>query len=382
MGSAMSEVPFFDLGPLVRGESEEIHSAIDAVLQSGYFVGGPVTETFENEFAQFLGVEHCIGVANGLDALRLLLEAHGIGAGDEVIVPAFTYYATWLGVTQTGATPVPVDVLASSANLDPSALEAAITPRTRAILPVHLYGQAADMAGVLDVARRHDLLVFEDAAQSHGSVSNAGMTGAVADGAGFSFYPTKNLGALGDAGAVTTPDAAIAARIRSRRSYGQGSSKYDHVDTGWNSRLDPVQAAVLSVHLRKLESWTARRREIAAFYQQALGTRLAAVVGPRDIQGSVWHHFVVKATDRAGLQSALLASGVHSDAHYPYAVTDLAPMQGLMAPSAVGAPFPVAEALAREVVSLPMGPWMTQDQVEQVAGALAELPDELLVLSD
>lgn len=377
----MSEVPFFDLGPLVRGESDEIHSAIDSVLQSGYFVGGPVTETFENEFAEFLGVKHCIGVANGLDALRLLLEAHGIGAGDEVIVPAFTYYATWLGVTQTGATPVPVDVLASSANLDPAGLEAAITPRTRAVLPVHLYGQPADMAGILEVAKRHDLLVFEDAAQSHGSVSNAGMTGAVADGAGFSFYPTKNLGALGDAGAVTTSDDAVAATVRSRRSYGQGSSKYDHVDTGWNSRLDPIQAAVLSVHLRKLGGWTTRRREIAATYKEALGARTSAVVGPVDIQGSVWHHFVLRAQNRAELQSALRAGGVHTDAHYPYAVTSLAPMQGLMAPAAVGVRFPVAEALAQQVVSLPMGPWMTQDQVDQVAGALAALPDGLLHLA-
>jgi len=374
----MSTVPFFDLGPLVRAEADEVHAAFDTVLSSGYFVGGPVTETFENQFADFLGVKHCIGVANGLDALRLALEAYGIGPGDEVIVPAFTYYATWLGVTQTGATPVPVEVLGSTANLDPAAVEAAITPRTRAILPVHLYGQAADLAALKAIAGTHGLLLFEDAAQSHGAMSNAGMTGTVGDAAGFSFYPTKNLGALGDAGAVTTSDDEIARIVRSRRSYGQGSSKYDHVDTGWNSRLDPLQAAVLSLHLGKLAGWTVRRREIATAYRDALGTRTGTMVGPVDIESSVWHHFVIRANDRERLQAHLLEAGVQTDAHYPYAVNRLAPMRELMTPESAAAEFPVAERLAREVVSMPMGPWMTEEQVERVASALTGVPDDLL----
>lgn len=372
------KVPFFDLGALIRSEATELHSALDDVLASGYFVGGPLTEKFESEFASFVGSSHAVGVANGLDALRLILEAYEIGPGDEVIVPAFTYYATWLGITQTGATPVPVDVDASTANLDPSLVEDAITPRTKAILPVHLYGQAADLGAIMEIAGRHGLIVVEDAAQAHGAVSTGGTVGATGHAAGFSFYPTKNLGALGDAGGVTTSDAAVADRIRSRRSYGQGASKYDHVDTGWNSRLDPMQAAFLSLHLTKLAGWTERRREIARTYLDALSGREASVVGPADVAGSVWHHFVLKAADRARLQQHLAEEGVASDAHYPYAVHQLAPMKPLLTGASVDARFAVSEALAQQVTSLPMGPWMNDDQVEHVAATLRGLPDDIL----
>ena len=372
------KVPFFDLGALIRSESTELHSALDEVLASGYFVGGPLTEKFESEFASFVGSTYAVGVANGLDALRLILEAYEIGPGDEVIVPAFTYYATWLGITQTGATPVPVDVVSSTANLDPALVEAAITPRTKAILPVHLYGQAADLGAIMEIAGRHGLIVVEDAAQAHGAVSTGGTVGATGHAAGFSFYPTKNLGALGDAGGVTTSDAAVADRIRSRRSYGQGASKYDHVDTGWNSRLDPMQAAFLSLHLTKLAGWTARRREIAQTYLDALAGREASVVGPADVAGSVWHHFVIKAADRARLQQHLAGEGVASDAHYPYAVHQLAPMKPLLTGASVDARFAVSEALAQQVTSLPMGPWMDDDQVAHVAATLRGLPDDIL----
>lgn len=376
----MTTVPFFDLGQSVRPHADELHAALDEVLASGYFVGGAITSRFEDEFAAFVGAEHAVGTANGLDSIRLILEAYGIGPGDEVIVPAFTYYATWLGVTQTGATPVPVEVLADTANLDPEAVAAAITDRTRAIIPVHLYGQAADVAAIRAVVKPHGIVIVEDAAQSHGAMSTAGMTGIAGDAAAFSFYPTKNLGALGDAGGVTTNDADVAARIRSRRSYGQGASKYDHVDTGWNSRLDPIQAAFLSIHLRKLPEWTARRREIASTYFDALGEKGEATVAPRDVSKSVFHHFVLKASDRAALQSYLTENGVSSDAHYPYAVTQLAPMQPLMNEKSRSARFPVSEALATQVTSLPMGPWMTQPQVDHVAAVLHELPASLLAL--
>lgn len=375
----MSTVPFYDLGSITRSEAQELHEALDVVLDTGYFVGGPTTEKFESEFADFIGSSDAVGVANGLDAIRLALEALGVGPGDEVIVPAFTYFATWLGVIQTGATPVPIDSLASSANMDPDEIEAAITEKTKAVLPVHLYGQAADLAAIQKVTKSHGLLLLEDAAQSHGAQSTAGMTGAVGHAAAFSFYPTKNLGALGDAGAVTTSDPVIAARVRSRRSYGQGSTKYDHIDTGWNSRLDPLQAAFLSLHLHRLTEWTAERRRIAQTYIEALGThRAAAVVGPQDVNQSVWHHFVIKASDRNKLQGYLSNEGVSSDAHYPYAVHQLPPMKKLLNVNGRQLSFPVAERLAEEVTSLPMGPWMTAVQIDKVASVLAGTPEELL----
>ncbi|HEY8913978.1 DegT/DnrJ/EryC1/StrS family aminotransferase [Lacisediminihabitans sp.] len=373
-------VPFFDLGQAIRPERAALHRALDEVIDSGYFIGGALTNRFESEFADFVGAEHCIGTGNGLDAIRLILEAYDIGVGDEVIVPAFTFYATWLGVTQTGATPVPVEVFGHSANIDPGDIERAITPRTKAIIAVHLYGQAADLRAVRAVADAHGLVVVEDAAQSHGAMSTAGMTGSAGDAAAFSFYPTKNLGALGDAGAVTTSDPEIARRVTSRRSYGQGSSKYDHVDTGWNSRLDPLQATFLSLHLANLDTWTARRRSIASTYLEALGPgRSAGVVGPVDVSGSVWHHFVLRAQARAELQAFLSERGVTTDAHYPYSVHELAPMRALMSEDSLAQSFPVAEALSRQVTSLPMGPWMNDAQVAQVAAALHEVPDTLLV---
>jgi dTDP-4-amino-4,6-dideoxygalactose transaminase len=364
---------------MIRSEASDLHAALDRVLDIGYFVGGPVTASFEKEFASFIGVSDAIGVANGLDAIRLALEAMGVGPGDEVIVPAFTYYATWLGVIQAGASPVPVDVLPTSANLDPRAIERAITSNTKAVIPVHLYGQAADLAAIQEICTRHRLLLLEDAAQSHGAESTAGMTGTVGHAAAFSFYPTKNLGALGDAGAVTTSDPHIAELIRSRRSYGQGSSKYDHVDTGWNSRLDPLQAAFLSLHLKRLEEWTNKRRKIAQTYLDALGGhRATAVVGPHNVEASVWHHFVLKAKDRNTLQEFLTGHGIASDAHYPYAVHNLPPMRKFVSVDGELPSFPVAERLAKEVTSLPMGPWMTPQQIDQVASALSLIPEDAL----
>ncbi|HEX4402424.1 MAG TPA: DegT/DnrJ/EryC1/StrS family aminotransferase [Galbitalea sp.] len=375
----MTAVPFFDLGQGLRPHRAELHAALDEVLESGFFIGGSITSRFETEFADFIGADFCVGTGNGLDAIRLLLEAYDIGVGDEVIVPAFTFYATWLGVTQTGAAPVPIDVLSTSANVDAASIERAITSRTKAIIPVHLYGQAADMKAIRAVADAHGLIVIEDAAQSHGAVSTAGRVGAAGDAAAFSFYPTKNLGALGDAGAVTTSNSEVARRVTSRRSYGMGTSKYDHVDTGWNSRLDPLQAAFLSLHLKRLDEWTTRRRAIASAYLDALGAeRAAGVVGPIAVSDSVWHHFVLRAADRPGLRDFLAQRGVTTDIHYPYAVHRLAPMRALMSEDSLAAKFPVADALADQVTSLPMGPWMSDGQVEQVADALREVPAALL----
>lgn len=379
----MTAVPFFDLGALVARSLDEIEGAIGKVLRSGQFIGGPAVEQFEVQFADYLGVRHCVGVGNGLDALRLALEAKKIGSGDEVIVPAFTFYATLLSVMQTGATPVSVDVLEHSANIDPVAIEAAITERTRAIVVVHLYGQSADMPTILEIAAKHNLNVFEDTAQSHGAASEAGLAGAVGLAGAFSFYPTKNLGAFGDAGAVVTSDDDLAAIVRSRRSYGQGATKYDHVDSGWNSRLDPIQAAVLSVNLTHLDEWNARRRSIAQAYLIALGNRAFAVVGPHDTSRSVWHHFVLRARDRSGLREFLALRGVATDVHYPYAAYGLEPVKRHIAKTHTPVSnsvvaHPVADSLSREVTSLPMGPWMTDAQVEAVVDALSQVPDAML----
>ena len=374
----MTQVPFFDLGQLVRSYSREIHACLDEVIDGGYFVGGPITGRFEAEFAASVGTDHCVGTGNGLDALRLILEAYGIGPGDEVIVPAFTFFATWLGVTQVGATPVPVDVQAWTGNIEPDLIRPALSDRTKAILPVHLYGRPADMAEIRAIADEFDLLVVEDAAQAHGARTVGGNVGSLGHAAAFSFYPTKNLGALGDAGCVTTSDEVIAERIRSRRSYGQGANKYEHVDTGWNSRLDPFQAAVLSLHLSRLDEWNERRRAIAGRYALALGNG-AGMLGTGDRESSVWHHAVLRATDRSALRTYFGQADIGTDVHYPYWIGTVAPMQKYLKAPVHERDFPSAVKLASEVTSLPIGPWMTDDQVDVVVEALELLPKRLLV---
>src|ERR1035441_7113136 len=247
-------VPFLDLGASYREIQAELESAILASVRSGWYIGGQDVEAFEQEFAAFTETRYCVGVANGLDALRLSLLAMGIGAGDEVIVPSNTYIATWLAVSQSGATPVPVEPVESTYNLDPERIEAAITPRTRAILPVHLYGQPADIDPIVSIAEKHGLRVLEDAAQAHGARYKGRRVGGHGDVVAWSFYPGKNLGALGDAGAVTTNDSELADRIRVLRNYGS-RVKYVNEVQGCNSRLDPVQAAALRVKLRHLDEW-------------------------------------------------------------------------------------------------------------------------------
>ena len=374
----MTPVPFYDLGQLVRSYSRDIHACLDEVIETGYFVGGPLTSRFEEEFAASIGVDHCVGTGNGLDALRLILEAYGIGPGDEVIVPAFTFFATWLAVTQTGATPVPVDVQPWTGNIEPALVRAALSERTKVILPVHLYGRPAAMAEITAIAQEFDLLVIEDAAQGHGARTAGGKVGSLGHAAAFSFYPTKNLGALGDAGCVTTSDEEVANRLRSRRSYGQGANKYEHVDTGWNSRLDPFQASVLSLHLKRLDEWTERRRLIAGRYATALD-HAPGLLGSGDPTGSVWHHAVLRATDRRQLQNYFSQAGIATDVHYPYWIGSVAPMRQYLPTPANESDFPVAVALSSQVTSLPIGPWMTDIQVDAVVAALELLPHDLLV---
>jgi dTDP-4-amino-4,6-dideoxygalactose transaminase len=378
----MNIVPFFDLGRTIRFEAKELHEALDRVIDSGYFIGGPSVERFEQEFATYVGAKHCIGVANGLDAIRLILEAYEIGPGDEVIVPAFTYYATWLAVIQTGATLVPVDVIENTANIDPTLVEEAITSKTRAIIAVHLFGQGADMLPLVHLAQKYKILLFEDAAQGHGAETTAGRVGSCSDAAAFSFYPTKNLGALGDGGAVTTNDPAIAARIVSRRSYGQGKTKYEHVDTGWNSRLDPLQAEFLSLHLTKLDSWNEKRRQIAALYMEAVGEeRLSSVIGTHSPRESVWHHFVIRSSDRNRLRDHLLKKGIATDIHYPYSIREIVPLSGHMS-SKINNKFEASTLLGRQVISLPIGPWLEDNQLDRVIAAISKIPANLLIATN
>lgn len=302
--STPAPVPFLDLRAAYLELKDDLDDAMARVLDSGWYLLGAELEAFETEWAAYVGVRHCVGVANGLDALVLSLLALGVGPGDEVIVPSNTYIATWLAVTQLGATPVPVEPAERTYNLDPQRVEDAITARTRAILPVHLYGQAADMAPIMEIARRRGLRVLEDAAQAHGARAHGVRAGGLGDIAAWSFYPGKNLGAFGDGGAVTTDDAALADAVRVLRNYGS-RVKYVNERRGVNSRLDDLQAAALRVKLRHLDGWNARRARLAAAYDDAL--RDASLVLPHVPAWAepVWHLYVVRCAERDAVQVRL-----------------------------------------------------------------------------
>ncbi len=360
-------VPFLDLGAINRRHTQAYGVALQRVLDSGRLLLGGETEAFEAEFAAYCGVPHCVTVGNGLDALHLVLRAWGIGAGDEVIVPSHTFVATWLAAMHSGARPVPVEPVAGGFNLDPERVEAAITPRTRAIIAVHLYGEPAAMAALRDIADRHGLRLLEDAAQAHGATDAGQRCGALGDAAAFSFYPSKNLGALGDAGAVTTRDAALAQRLRLLRNYGS-SVKYQHELAGYNSRTDELQAAFLRERLLALDADNQRRREIARRYQaELLGLPGLTLPAPALHTESAWHLFVVRHAARDALASQLAQRGVGTLVHYPV------PPHAQPACAALGldgGALPLAEALAAEVLSLPIGPTLDDAQVGRVVEAV------------
>lgn len=356
-------VPFLDfVGPYEELKAE-LDEAYFRCMRSAWYILGKEVEAFEQEFAAYCGAKYCIGVGNGLEALHLILRAYDIGPGDEVIVPSNTYIATWLAVSQVGATPMPVEPDFKTFNLDPELIAAAITPRTKAILPVHLYGQPAQMETIVALARQHGLKVIEDCAQAQGSRCNHRRTGSLGDAAGHSFYPGKNLGAFGDAGAVTTDDATLADRIRTLRNYGSKKKYYNEVK-GYNSRLDELQAAFLRVKLKCMDAWNARRSVVAARYLAALraGGSLILPSVPQGLE-PVWHLFVVRHPQRARLQEMLTAAGIGTMIHYPVPPH----LSGAYADDG-GAPgdFPIAEDLANTVLSLPMGPHITPSQVETV----------------
>lgn len=361
-------VPFVDLKAQYAALKPEIDGAIQAVVDRCDFILGQAVSEFESEFARFCEVRYAIGVGNGTDALRLGLLAAGIGPGDEVITAANTFIATTEAISQTGATFRLVDVDERTYNLNPALLEEAITPRTKAILPVHLYGQPADMDPILDVARRHHLLVMEDACQAHGARYKGRRAGSMGHLAAFSFYPAKNLGAYGDAGAIVTDDGALARKLDLLRNHGQ-KSKYEHVMEGYCSRLDTLQAAVLRVKLRHLDEWNARRRQVAAWYNERLAD--LPVVRPHVMPGAehVYHLYVIRTERRDALRDFLASRGIGTGMHYPI------PLPLTEAYGGMGfrrGQFPVTERLAGEILSLPMFAEMTEAQVDEVAGAIRD----------
>jgi dTDP-4-amino-4,6-dideoxygalactose transaminase len=359
-------IPFLDLGAAYRELRPEIEAAVSRVLESGLYILGPEVEAFEAEWAAYCDAKHAVGLANGLDALNLALRALDIGPGDEVIVPSNTYIATWLAVTFVGATPVPVEPDVATHNIDPARIEAAITSRTRALLPVHLYGQPADMDPILDIARRHGLRVIEDAAQAHGARYKGKRIGVHGDIVCWSFYPGKNLGALGDAGAITTDDTALAERVALLRNYGS-SQKYVNEEAGVNSRLDPIQAAVLRVKLGVLDEWTERRRAVATAYTKGLAKSGLIVPHVPEWAEPVWHLYVVRTSDRDALQGRMTKAGIGTLIHYPIPPHMQAAYTNMeILPDA----FPLARDLASEVLSLPMGPQLGLDQVQDIFNAL------------
>ena len=361
-------VPFLDLKSIQLHHRAELGEALQRVLDSGWYILGDEVKRFEQEYAAYCGARFAVGVANGLDAMSLVLRALGLGPGDEVIVPSNTYIATWLAVSHVGATPVPVEPETRSFNLDASRIAEAVTPRTRAVLPVHLYGQPADMQTILHVARRHGLAVLEDGAQAHGARIRGQRLGAHGDAVAWSFYPGKNLGALGDGGAVTTNDESLAERLRELRNYGS-KVKYHNNVIGYNSRLDELQAAFLRVKLPHLDADNRRRAQIAQRYLAAFqGLALTLPFVP-EFAEPAWHLFVVRHRQRDALVKRLGKLGIATMIHYPVA-PHLQPAYATM--NLGHGSLPISEAMHAQVLSLPIGPTQSDAQTEQVITAVRE----------
>ena len=367
-----TQVPFVDLHAQYEQIRTEIDRAMRQVIERGDFIQGSAVARFESEFAAYIGVGHAIGVGNGGDAIELALRAFGVGRGDEVITAANTFIATVLAISATGATPVLVDIDRASYTIDPAAIEAAITPRTRAIVPVHLYGQPADIERVLAVAARHNLVVIEDAAQAHGARVGGRRVGTFGHAAAFSFYPSKNLGAYGDAGMVVTNDDRAAERLRLLGNYGQ-RVKYEHAVEGRNSRLDTMQAAVLAVKLPRLDRWNAARRAHADTYRAWLSRRVYTPATRPGVE-HVFHLYVIETDQRDRLRAKLAERGVHTGIHYPVPVH----LQEAYAPLGYKAgAFPATEAAATRILSLPMYAELTKEQIEYVSDAIVAAIPEL-----
>lgn len=359
-------IPFLDLKAAYDELASELDEAVLRASRSGWYIGGPEVEAFERAYAQYTDADYCVGVGNGLDALILALRALDVGSGDEVIVPSHTFIATWLAVSAVGATPVPVEPRWGSYNIDVDGIKKAITSKTKVIMPVHLYGIPADMDAICALAKQHQLYVVEDAAQAHGAKVRGRRIGSHGDVVAWSFYPGKNLGALGDGGAITTNNEAIAKRVRMLGNYGS-EVKYHNLEQGVNSRLDPIQAAVLAVKLKHLDAWNARRREIADAYHQQLNNSHLVLPEVPEWAEPVWHLYVVRTAAPDGLQKALTEAGIGHLIHYPIpphlqkAYQSLGLKQGSL---------PIAEQYANEVLSLPIGPQLERQSLNTVIATL------------
>jgi dTDP-4-amino-4,6-dideoxygalactose transaminase len=353
------KVPLLDLRAAHQELAADIDHAIDQVIESGSFILGDQVRLFEKEFAAFCDAKHCVAVGSGLDALELILRGYNIGHGDEVIVPCHTFIATWLAVTNIGAKVVPVEPDQHSFNIDPTKIEACITPFTKAIVVVHLYGQPVDFKPISNIAKMHGLKIIEDAAQAHGARYNGKRVGSIGDAGAFSFYPGKNLGALGDGGAITTSDDQLAAKLAAMRNYGS-KEKYEHEIRGYNSRLDEIQAAVLRTKLGVLDTWNERRRLCAELYQVELAKLGLITQKSADNIEHVWHLFVVRHKERNSICKFLQSEGIETGVHYPkpphlqaaYGDQNFQPSQ-----------YPICEAICRDVLSLPIGPHLTEEQI-------------------
>ncbi len=368
MSGEKEKLPLVDLKAQHSAIEGEVRAAMDSVMANTDFILGADVDAFEQEYARYCEAKECVGLDSGMSALELGMRAMGIGPGDEVITPAGSFIASSSAISFTGATPVWVDVDPKTYNIDPNLIEAAITPRTRAIMAVHLYGQPADMDAIFEVARQHALPVIEDACQSHGATYKGRRSGSMGAFAAFSFYPAKNLGAYGDAGALTTNDSELAEKVRMMRNYGQ-RAKYDHVYLAWNRRLDTIQAAVLRVKLRHLDRWNQSRRTLASLYDELL--RESGAVPPFVSPESrhVYHLYVVQVDDRARVQRDLAAQEISTGIHYPVPIH----LQEAYRSAGFGrGSFPVTEATADRVLSLPMYPELTEAGVRRVAAALTE----------
>lgn len=358
-------LPFLDLKKVNKQHQYKLKEAVNRVIDSGWYILGEEVAAFEKEFANYCGAKHCIGVSNGLDALKLILKAYDFGAGDEIIVPSNTYIASIIAISEVGATPVLVEPSESTFNIDPARIEEKITDKTKAILAVHLYGQAADMKPIQDLANRYNLKVIEDAAQAQGAVYHGKKTGNLVDAAGFSFYPGKNLGALGDAGAITTNDDVLAEKIRALRNYGS-YVKYENLYKGYNHRLDEIQAAILRVKLPHLDQENAWRRELATMYSEGIKNEYIELPKmPENKEEHVWHVFVIRTYKRQQLQAYLNENGVQTVIHYP-----IPPHKQMAYEEWNDAGYPISEGIHETVLSLPISPVQTKEDTQVIINLL------------
>lgn len=358
-------IPFLNLKKLNAQYAQDLKAASSRVIDSGWYINGEEVTTFEQNFAAYCGVRHCIGVSNGLDALKLILRAYDIGPGDEVIVPSNTYIASILAISEVGATPILVEPNIGSYNIDPSLIASKITSSTKAILVVHLYGLVAEMNPILEIAKKHHLKVIEDAAQAHGAVYNGKRTGNLGDAAGFSFYPGKNLGALGDAGSITTNDDELATKIIALRNYGS-HKKYENLYKGYNHRLDEMQAALLQAKLPYLDGDNAKRRIIANKYlEEIVNLSIVLPEKPTNAEQTVWHVFVIRTKERDRLQTYLLDNGIQTVIHYP-----IPPHKQEAYIEMNEESFPISEQIHQEILSIPISPVQTIEETTEIIRVL------------